>query len=237
MPGTTLPPKKIAARKAVIAAAAAKATAKDAAAEAVAAEAKDRAAMPPPPPQHRPLKRSLTMATNGEDRIRSFKRRPGIEIKLAFPIGETSGGASEEAIEEAQRQKSIQQHNFLLVHASGCRDSNCPSPNCAKVKALLRHGATCNTRATGGCPTCRGVWRFLSMHAHQCREPPHKKCPVPRCAELKNLFRQQDARRDKEKLLQELVDACEKYIARLADGAEISESDLRRAIREYLAKK
>jgi hypothetical protein len=38
------------------------------------------------------------------------------------------------------RAKNIQLHMTLLVHASACRNKKCPSANCAKMKALLRHG-------------------------------------------------------------------------------------------------
>ena len=74
------------------------------------------------------------------------------------------------------------------MHASRCRDSDCPSTNCAKMKILLRHGATCNKRATGGCSTCRRIWMLLQIHARRCSVPSDKKCPVPRCADLKRLF-------------------------------------------------
>ena len=178
---------------------------------------------------------------------------PPKKVAAALALGKRKRSQTPDESEAALREVWIQKLNSLLVHASGCWDSNCQYPNCAKMKALLLHWAKCKTRATGGCPICRRIWEFLEIHARQCRVPshkkcrvpshkkctvpPHKKCPVPRCADLRNLFRQQAARRAKEKLLQELVKGCDEYIAGLADGADISVSDLRRAIREYLAKK
>jgi len=89
------------------------------------------------------------------------------------------------------RERAIRLHMQLLVHASGCRNPRCPSANCSKMKHLLKHGATCITRATGGCHICRRIWALLQIHARQCRE---RNCPVPRCRDLKeHLRRMQNA--------------------------------------------
>ena len=94
------------------------------------------------------------------------------------------------------RERAIRLHMQLLVHASGCRNPRCPSANCSKMKHLLKHGATCITRATGGCHICRRIWALLQIHARQCRE---RQCPVPRCRDLKEHLRrmqnQMDSRR------------------------------------------
>lgn len=107
--------------------------------------------------------------------------------------------ASSDSAEKARaRKRSIQLHMTLLVHASKCKDRNCRSSNCAKMKALLRHGAHCETRATGGCPTCRRIWALLQIHARQCRVS-NGRCSVPRCADLKKHLRDlrmQQRRRD-----------------------------------------
>ena len=89
--------------------------------------------------------------------------------------------------EMKDRAKNIQLHMTLLVHASACRNKKCPSANCAKMKALLRHGAQCKMRATGGCPTCKRIWALLQIHARQCRVS--QGCPVPRCHDLKSHLR------------------------------------------------
>jgi E1A/CREB-binding protein len=107
--------------------------------------------------------------------------------------------ASSDSAEKARaRKRSIQLHMTLLVHASKCKDRNCRSSNCAKMKALLRHGAHCTTRANGGCPTCRRIWALLQIHARQCRIT-NGRCSVPRCADLKKHLRDlrmQQRRRD-----------------------------------------
>ena len=92
----------------------------------------------------------------------------------------------------------IQLHLELLVHASGCVNQACPSANCSKMKALLKHGATCTMRATGGCHKCRRCWALLQIHARQCRQTEgapagrccrYRACPVPRCRDLKEHLR------------------------------------------------
>ena len=63
----------------------------------------------------------------------------------AIPVA--SGQQSE--LTEAQRkerQRSIQLHMTLLLHAATCVSSKCPSANCTKMKGLLKHGTQCQVR-------------------------------------------------------------------------------------------
>ncbi|OQR98352.1 histone acetyltransferase [Achlya hypogyna] len=101
------------------------------------------------------------------------------------PIG-TVNDTLRKAREE--RAKSIALHMQLLVHASSCsaEKGNCTSLNCEKMKELLRHGASCKRRATGGCTICRRVWALLQIHARQCRGA---DCAVPRCKDLREHLR------------------------------------------------
>eukprot|EP00501_MAST-03F_sp_TOSAG23-6_P001942 GSMAST32.ASY1.ANO1.2023.1 assembled CDS len=62
------------------------------------------------------------------------------------------------------RQRAIHLHMKLLVHASGCRNSD----------------------STGGCNRCRRIWALLQIHARQCKT---QDCPVPRCRDLKDHLR------------------------------------------------
>merc|ERR1719174_1389420 len=109
------------------------------------------------------------------------------------------GGDSQAQLTEEQRrdrQRSIQLHMQLLQHASGCRNQQCPSANCNKMKNLLKHGATCVTRVQGGCAICRRIWALLQIHARQCRRD---TCMVPKCRQLKEQLRalaQQQAQMD-----------------------------------------
>mmetsp|Transcript_10188 Transcript_10188/g.33388 ORF Transcript_10188/g.33388 Transcript_10188/m.33388 type:complete len:1160 (-) Transcript_10188:777-4256(-) len=108
--------------------------------------------------------------------------------------GDSHGHLTEE--QRRERQRSIQLHMQLLQHASGCRNNECPSANCSKMKNLLKHGATCTTRVQGGCAICRRIWALLQIHARQCRRD---SCLVPKCRQLKEQLRalaQQQAQMD-----------------------------------------
>lgn len=104
------------------------------------------------------------------------------------PIPVASGQSSE--MSEAQRkerQRSIQLHMTLLLHAATCKSPKCLSANCAKMKGLLKHGAQCQIKATGGCHVCKRIWALLQLHARQCKA---STCPVPNCTAIRERFRQ-----------------------------------------------
>ena len=86
-----------------------------------------------------------------------------------------------------ERQRSIQLHMTLLLHAATCTAPKCPSANCTKMKGLLKHGATCQVKANGGCHICKRIWALLQIHARQCK---NKACPVPNCTAIRERFRQ-----------------------------------------------
>ena len=104
------------------------------------------------------------------------------------PIAVASGQQSE--LTEAQRkerQRSIQLHMTLLLHAATCQSPKCPSANCTKMKGLLKHGAQCQVKATGGCNVCKRIWALLQIHARQCKA---SSCPVPNCMAIRERVRQ-----------------------------------------------
>lgn len=86
-----------------------------------------------------------------------------------------------------ERQRSIQLHMTLLQHAATCTSPKCPSANCTKMKGLLKHGAQCQTKATGGCNVCKRIWALLQIHARQCKA---SSCPVPNCMAIRERVRQ-----------------------------------------------
>merc|ERR1712194_242301 len=86
-----------------------------------------------------------------------------------------------------ERQRSIQLHMTLLQHAATCHSPKCPSANCTKMKGLLKHGAQCKIKATGGCNVCKRIWALLQIHARQCKAP---QCPVPNCMAIRDRVRQ-----------------------------------------------
>ena len=104
------------------------------------------------------------------------------------PIPVSTGQQSE--LTEAQRkerQRSIQLHMTLLLHADTCQSPKCPSANCTKMKGLLKHGAQCQVKATGGCNVCKRIWALLQIHARQCKA---SSCPVPNCMAIRERVRQ-----------------------------------------------
>jgi len=86
-----------------------------------------------------------------------------------------------------ERQRSIQLHMTLLLHAATCTSPKCPSANCTKMKGLLKHGAQCQQKATGGCNVCKRIWALLQIHARQCKAT---SCPVPNCMAIRERVRQ-----------------------------------------------
>merc|ERR1712137_660516 len=86
-----------------------------------------------------------------------------------------------------ERQRSIQLHMTLLQHAATCHSPKCPSANCQKMKGLLKHGAQCKIKATGGCNVCKRIWALLQIHARQCKA---SQCPVPNCMAIRERVRQ-----------------------------------------------
>jgi E1A/CREB-binding protein len=86
-----------------------------------------------------------------------------------------------------ERQRSIQLHMTLLLHAASCVSQKCQSQNCAKMKSLLKHGESCPTKHAGGCNVCKRIYTLLQIHARQCKNP---NCPVPKCLAFRQRFRQ-----------------------------------------------
>ena len=91
------------------------------------------------------------------------------------------------AAQRKERQRSIQLHMTLLLHAATCHSPKCPSANCTKMKGLLKHGNQCLVKAAGGCHVCKRIWALLQLHARQCKA---SSCPVPNCMAIRERFRQ-----------------------------------------------
>lgn len=104
------------------------------------------------------------------------------------PIPVVSGKQNElTAAQRRERQRSIQLHMTLLLHAATCHSPKCPSANCTKMKGLLKHGNQCQVKAAGGCHVCKRIWALLQLHARQCKA---SACPVPNCMAIRERFRQ-----------------------------------------------
>ena len=97
----------------------------------------------------------------------------------------SSGCLTEE--QRRERQRNIQLHIQLIVHASKCDSKTCKSTNCAKMKGFLKHGKECKIKAAGGCKICKRIWTLLRIHAQHCKDP---VCTVPNCLSIRERFRQ-----------------------------------------------
>ena len=103
----------------------------------------------------------------------------------AIPVGNQQASLTPE--QRKERQRSIQLHMTLLMHAATCKSSKCSSANCAKMKGLLKHGTQCQIKAAGGCHVCKRIWALLQIHARQCKQD---NCVVPNCIAIRERFRQ-----------------------------------------------
>jgi E1A/CREB-binding protein len=103
----------------------------------------------------------------------------------AIPVGNQQASLTPE--QRKERQRSIQLHMTLLLHAATCKSSKCASANCAKMKGLLKHGTQCQIKAAGGCHVCKRIWALLQIHARQCKQD---NCVVPNCMAIRERFRQ-----------------------------------------------
>lgn len=104
----------------------------------------------------------------------------------AIPVTSSQQAELTEA-QRKERQRSIQLHMTLLLHAATCVNPKCPSANCTKMKGLLKHGTQCQVKAAGGCHVCKRIWALLQLHARQCKAT---TCPVPNCMAIRERFRQ-----------------------------------------------
>jgi E1A/CREB-binding protein len=55
----------------------------------------------------------------------------------------TSGGSNLTEAQRQQRQRNLMLHIQLIEHASRCKNPNCSSSNCAKMKNYLQHARIC----------------------------------------------------------------------------------------------
>ncbi|KAH9109238.1 hypothetical protein LEN26_001466 [Aphanomyces euteiches] len=118
---------------------------------------------------------------------------PGAQA--AATPAQATPGANQQRIHNVDPQLLVQ-----LEHASLCKLSEaCTYTNCNRMRAMLKHGATCEARKVGPCQLCKRIVGLLSAHAKQCTKP-IGECLVPRCTEIRRLVEQQQ---QKQQLLQQ----------------------------------
>jgi E1A/CREB-binding protein len=66
----------------------------------------------------------------------------------------TSGGSNLTEAQRQQRQRNLMLHIQLIEHASRCKNAQCSSSNCAKMKNYLQHARVCKVSTLLACPIC-----------------------------------------------------------------------------------
>jgi len=89
--------------------------------------------------------------------------------------------------EEIRKRKVLHSQVNLLVHSSGCRNTECKTEMCSKMKTFVEHFRTCKMPKRSECNTCTKFSYLLQIHARQCRVP-GDNCPVPSCYRLRQHF-------------------------------------------------
>lgn len=93
------------------------------------------------------------------------------------------------------RRLTIQRCIQSLVHACQCKDANCRSQSCHRMKRVVSHAKSCKKKSaqqlsnqTANCTICKQLIALCCFHAKHCNE---QKCPVPYCFNFKNKLQQQ----------------------------------------------
>lgn len=120
---------------------------------------------------------------NGE-----FKRHPHVLVRAGVDDERRQRLTPEQ---RKVRNETVKRTMQLLEHAATCKNAECPSKSCRRVKELHKHAVECKRKVSGGCMHCRHMWYLLNLHAKQCCRD---ECPVPRCTELRELKRRQMSR-------------------------------------------
>ena len=80
-----------------------------------------------------------------------------------------------------------------LIHAYKCKDANCPSPSCMKMKRAVLHNRQCKRKANGNCPLCKQLMALCCYHAKVCQDI---NCPVHFCPKIKQKYKQLQSQRN-----------------------------------------
>ena len=107
--------------------------------------------------------------------------------KLGLGLDGDTPAASTDKNGNSDRLTAIQRCIQSLVHACQCRDANCRSPSCQKMKRVVSHVRQCKRKSTGGCPICKQFIALCCYHAKVCQEA---KCLVQWCQNIKQKIRQ-----------------------------------------------
>ncbi|KAK4337365.1 hypothetical protein RND71_043322 [Anisodus tanguticus] len=108
-----------------------------------------------------------------------------------------SGASCNDATSPTEyRRLTIQRCIQSLVHSCQCRDANCRSTSCQRMKRVVAHVKLCKKKSaqqnqqgqSNNCSICKQLIALCCYHAKHCNE---QKCPVPYCVNFKNKLQQQ----------------------------------------------
>ncbi|VVC39637.1 BTB/POZ domain,SKP1/BTB/POZ domain,Zinc finger, TAZ-type [Cinara cedri] len=86
------------------------------------------------------------------------------------------------------RKLSIRQCILPFVHHCQCKDPNCRSSTCQRVKRIIQHVKLCKIKCYGTCPLCK---RYVVLCFHHSKYCTQFKCPILFCSEIKDKIKQQ----------------------------------------------
>lgn len=92
------------------------------------------------------------------------------------------------------RRLTIQRCIQSLIHACSCRDANCRSTSCNRMKRVVTHAKFCKKKQQAqqqtqqNCTICKQLVALCCYHARSCTEA---KCLVPYCNNFKSKLQAQ----------------------------------------------
>ncbi|KDO33592.1 hypothetical protein SPRG_19224 [Saprolegnia parasitica CBS 223.65] len=166
-------------------------------------------ALPAPAPlQQKKKQKKQPAAKKGKGSLKKMTKTEPPPVVVAMPtpdaapvVPKVEPVAAPAATPPPQPQQQQQQQRIVdpqllvqLEHASLCQVGDaCTYVNCNRMRAMLKHGATCEARKLGPCQLCKRIVGLLSAHAKQCTKPLNE-CKVPRCTEIRRLVQQHQMR-------------------------------------------
>ena len=121
-----------------------------------------------------------------------IKRQEGEFCKKLLEVWKRDASTDQydtsDRINNPDNLNAIQRCIQSLVHACQCRDPNCQSLSCLRMKKILSHVRQCPRKSTDGCQICRQFIALCSFHVKACQED---KCLVHWCKNIKQVLRKQ----------------------------------------------
>uniref|UniRef100_A0A915M387 histone acetyltransferase n=1 Tax=Meloidogyne javanica TaxID=6303 RepID=A0A915M387_MELJA len=117
------------------------------------------------------------------------------------------------------RTESINRCITYLIHACTCRDVDCRTGMCHKMKRVIAHSKACKRRQFVGanCAVCKQLIALCCYHAKPCKQA---KCQVPFCLQIREKMeeKKQSQNRQAEGMVQGIMEL------QISEGDGINES-------------